>query len=341
MPDRLHFRLKLKRDVRFMLDAEESLPMSGVTGITGPSGSGKTSLLRALAGLDREVIGERLVRFCNTDWDGPGVAVPPQERRVGFVFQEPHLFPHLTVAGNIGYGARRRQVQSFDAIVEALDLGPLMERGVDGLSGGETRRVALARALASNPAVLFLDEPMTGLDAQRKAEFLPYLARAVSQSRVPALYVSHSSDEIVMLADRVLEMDHGRITRWRTPPMRLKAHVFAESAAGVEARIDGAEEDGPGSSVPLPLRAMPGEALELGLPIESVHFSLHHPGSGSAIMVLPVTVVKPAGAEGRALVDVLGQTITVPAVLRIPNAKVLWMSVLRVLPRPVSSDSTE
>ena len=313
--------------------------MSGVTGITGPSGSGKTSLLRALAGLDRDVAGDRFVRFCNSDWDGVGVNVPTQERRVGFVFQDPHLFPHLSVAGNIGYGARRRQVASFDAIVDALDLGPLLDRGVGGLSGGEARRVALARALASDPAVLFLDEPMTGLDVQRKAEFLPYLARAVSQSRVPALYVSHSSDEIVTLADRVLEIDHGRITRWRTPPMRLQAHVVAENASGVDARILGAEDDGPGSSVPLPMRALTGESLELGLPIESVHFSLHHPGAGSAMMVLPATVLKPADAEGRALIDVLGQTITVPAVLRMPNAKALWMSVLRVLPRPTPADS--
>ena len=313
--------------------------MQGVTAITGPSGSGKTSLLRALAGLDMDVSGERRVTFCNSEWDGPAGHIPAHERRIGFVFQDPHLFPHLSVAGNIGYGAKRRQVTSFDAIVEALDLGPLLDRGIDGLSGGEARRVALARALASDPAVLFLDEPMTGLDSQRKSEFLPYIARAVSQARVPALYVSHASDEVVTLADRVLELGAGHVTGWRTPPMRLAAHVVAETGPGVEVRLDGAEDDGPGVAIALPLRALPGEAIGIGLPVESVHFSVHHPGAGSALMVLPVTVTRAAGAEGQAVLDVLGQPVTVPAVMRVPAGKTLWMSVLRVLPRPLVSDS--
>ncbi|SMX22222.1 ATP-binding cassette domain-containing protein [Boseongicola aestuarii] len=341
MPDRLHFRLKLRRGPLFTLEAQESLPMQGVTAIVGPSGSGKTSLLRALAGLDMGVAGERRITFCNKEWDGPGGHVPAHERRIGFVFQDPHLFPHLSVAGNIGYGAKRCEVTSFDAIVEALELGPLLDRGIDGLSGGEARRVALARALASNPAVLFLDEPMTGLDSQRKSEFLPYIARAVSQARVPALYVSHSSDEVVTLADRVLELGQGHVTGWRTPPMRLTAHVVAETGPGVEVRLDGAEDDGPGASIALPLRALPGEAVGIGLPVESVHFSVHHPGAGSAIMVLPVTVTRPAGAEGQAVLDVLGQSVRVPGVMRVPSARTLWMSVLRVLPRPMVVDSTK
>lgn len=339
LPDRLHFRFKLRRGRLFTLEAEESFPMHGVTAITGPSGSGKTSLLRALAGLDMDVAGERRVTFCNSEWDGPGGHVPAQDRRVGFVFQDPHLFPHLSVAGNIGYGAKRRQVTSIDAIVEALDLGPLMDRGIDGLSGGEARRVALARALASDPAVLFLDEPMTGLDSQRKSEFLPYIARAVSQARVPALYVSHASDEVVTLADRVLELGAGHVTGWRTAPMRLQAHVVAETGPGIEVRLDGSEDDGPGAAIALPLRALPGEAIGIGLPVESVHFSVHHPGAGSALMVLPVSVKRPAGAEGQAVLDVLGQTVTVPGVMRVPAGKSLWMSVLRVLPRPLVSDS--
>ena len=339
LPDRLHFRLKLRRGRLFTLDAEESLPLQGVTAITGPSGSGKTSLLRALAGLDRDVAGARSVTFRGVEWDGASGSIPAEARRVGFVFQEPNLFAHLNVAGNIGYGAKRRQVTSIAAIVEALDLGPLLDRGIEGLSGGEARRVALARALASNPAVLFLDEPMTGLDSQRKSEFLPYIARAVSQAQVPALYVSHASDEIVTLADRVLELGGGHVTGWRTAPMRLTAHVVAEAGPGVEVRLEGSEADGPGASISVPLRALPGETIGIGLPVESVHFSVHHPGSGSALMVLPVTLRSAAGASGQAVLDVLGQTVTVPGVMRVPNAQSFWMSVLRVLPRPMVGDS--
>ena len=200
MPDQLHFRLKLRRGPTFVLDAEETVPLEGVTAISGPSGSGKTTLLRALAGLDRRAGGERIVTFAGQDWDRPTHNLPSEDRRIGFVFQDPSLFPHLSVSGNLNYGARRRSVSSIGAIVDALELSPLMDRSVHGLSGGELRRVSLGRALAADPAILFLDEPMAGLDAARKAEFLPYVARAVSQARVPALYVSHATDEVVALA---------------------------------------------------------------------------------------------------------------------------------------------
>ncbi len=339
MHDQLHFRLKLRRGPTFTLDAEESVPLEGVTAIAGPSGSGKTTLLRALAGLDRRAGGERLVTFAGQEWDRPSHSIPTEERRIGFVFQEPSLFSHLTVGGNLNYGARRRNVLSIDAIVDALALGSLMDRSVHGLSGGELRRVALGRALAANPAVLFLDEPMAGLDAARKAEFLPYIARAVSQARVPALYVSHATDETVALADRVLEINTGHIAGWRTPPMRLTARVISEVPGGIEVRLDGSEAANEEAVFQLPLRALPGESVGLGLPPESVLLSPDHPGESSALAVLPASVVRSTDASERPILDVFGQTITLPGRFRVPASDRLWISILRVLPRPEPADS--
>ena len=122
MPDDMHFRLHLERGTAFTLDVAESIPMQGVTAISGPSGSGKTTLLRALAGLDRKPGDEVRIQFRGETWDGPDNTLPPEARRIGFVFQEPNLFGHLSVEQNLRYGARRRDVTAIDAIVEALDL---------------------------------------------------------------------------------------------------------------------------------------------------------------------------------------------------------------------------
>lgn len=335
MPEMLQFHVRLRRSSGFSLDIEESIPLEGVTAISGPSGSGKTTLLRVLAGLDRDLGGERRIQFRGRDWDAPGTALGPDERRVGFVFQEPHLFPHLSVAQNLAYGARRRRVASYDGIVEALDLGPLMERHVAGLSGGEARRVALGRALASDPEVLFLDEPMAGLDAARKAEFMPYLARAVTEARVPALYVSHSTDELTALADRVLDIAAGHSVGWRSPPMRLVSYVTAEVPGGVEVQVEGAED----CRVVLHLRAMVGERIGLGLPAESLLVSREAPGEGSALLTLPARVRRPKGDHGARVLEVAGQTLALPGSVRVPAGDRVWLSALRALPRPEPDDS--
>ena len=335
MVDRLAFRVRLKRGTLFTLDAEESLPMEGITAIVGPSGGGKTTLLRALAGL--ETADEARIRFRGTDWDAPGTHVPPEDRRIGFVFQEPQLFPHLNVAGNLGYGARRREVRSYEAIIEALDLGPLMSRSIERLSGGEARRVALGRAMASNPGVLFLDEPLSGLDSARKSELLPYIGRAVGEARVPALYVTHAMDEVTTLADRVLGISGGRLTGWRTPPMRLRATVTSVSDGLMRVLIDGAEQ-GQGADLTLPLRARPGEKIGLGLPTDSLMISAAHPGRSDALAVLPGKVIE--GDHALSL-TVFGQRITLAKGGTHAIGAKVWLSVLRVLPRPERSDSDD
>lgn len=335
MAEALSFSVRLKRGELFSLDVEENLPLDGITAIIGPSGGGKTTLLRVLAGLEH--VGEAEVRFRGEVWDSRSVRVPTEERRIGYVFQNPALFPHLNVAKNLGYGARRRQVKSYDAIIDALDLGPLMRRDVHTLSGGEARRVALGRALAANPAVLFLDEPLSGLDQARKAELLPYIGRAVAEARVPALYVSHDMTEVTALADRVLGLSGGRLTGWRTPPARLRATVTSETEGLMRVLIDGAEP-GQGADLTLPLIARTGEKVGLGLPLDSLMVSAEHPGRSDAIAVMPAAVAEGAGGLN---LDVFGQRIRLPRGGPHAIGARLWLSVLRVLPRPEPADSAE
>ncbi|WP_417482743.1 molybdenum ABC transporter ATP-binding protein [Maricaulis sp.] len=197
----------------FRLEVEAAIPLAGITAVFGPSGSGKTSLLRLIAGLDRPAAGR--IALGADVWSDRGVFIPAHKRPAGLVFQDARLFGHLTVAGNLAYATRRAGPGEtrFDAetIIETLDLAPLLPRRPASLSGGEAQRVALARALLSQPRLLLLDEPMAGLDHARKAELLPYLDTALRQLEIPALYVSHSVEEVVRLADRVLALSQGRV----------------------------------------------------------------------------------------------------------------------------------
>ncbi len=210
----IEVRLRLGRG-GFALDVAFAAPATGITAIFGPSGCGKTTVLRAVAGLVRAT---GRVALGDQAWqdDARGVFVPTHRRSIGYVVQEAALFPHLSVRRNLAYGLRRadrasRRAVDLDALVDLLGIGRLLERSPATLSGGERQRVAIARALAPAPRLLLMDEPLAALDAQRKAEILPYLERLHRDLRIPVLYVSHSVDEVARLADRVLLMRDGRI----------------------------------------------------------------------------------------------------------------------------------
>jgi iron(III) transport system ATP-binding protein len=193
-----------------------TVPAGSFTAILGPSGSGKTTLLRLLAGFDRPdggtvKIGERVV-------DGGGVHVHPEHRRIGYVPQEGALFPHLTVAANVGFGiaraARRRRVDELLALVGLADLA---RRYPHQLSGGQQQRVALARALAVEPQIVLLDEPFASLDAHMRASVREEVRRILRASATTTLLVTHDQDEALSLADRVAVLRNGAIAQYATP----------------------------------------------------------------------------------------------------------------------------
>jgi len=187
----------------------------GITALFGPSGSGKTTLVNLIAGLlrpdeGRIVLGGRVLADTNA-----GIFLRPPARRVGYVFQEGRLFPHLSVRSNLLYGrrltARAERWGDFARIVEILAIGGLQARRPRDLSGGEKQRVAIGRALLASPQCLLMDEPLAALDTARKAEILPYIEALRDEMKLPIIYVSHSVDEVARLADQVVRIDHGRV----------------------------------------------------------------------------------------------------------------------------------
>ncbi len=213
MPGDIELRYRLRRE-NFSLDIAQQLPLRGITGIFGPSGSGKTTLLRCIAGL--EAADDALLRVGGATWDDSAErsCLPTHRRALGYVFQEPRLFPHLDVRRNLQYGRRRAGhavATDFDNVVELLGLGSLLGRYPADLSGGEAQRVAIGRAVLSAPQFILMDEPLAALDAGRRHEVLPFIERLHARLGIPVLYVSHSIDEICQLCDQLLVLDDGRV----------------------------------------------------------------------------------------------------------------------------------
>lgn len=187
-----------------------------VTGLFGASGSGKTSLINTIAGLLRPDRGSIVIDGETVDDTAAGIHVPTWRRRIGYVFQDARLFPHLDIRQNLDYGRRMNGLAEDPAqhkrVVDLLDIGALLDRRPGKLSGGERQRVALGRALLSKPRLLLLDEPLGALDESRKLEILPYLVRLRDEAGVPMVYVSHDAAELRQLATQIVMLRRGQVT---------------------------------------------------------------------------------------------------------------------------------
>ncbi len=209
---RVRFDLPLST---FRLNVDLDVPLSGITAIFGSSGSGKTTFLRCIAGLERAPHG--FMQLGEDVWqdESIGRCLPLYKRPIGYVFQEPRLFPHYDVRANLLYSYKRIPVDARrvapEQVIEILGIGHLLDRRIHKLSGGEQQRVAIGRALLTSPKLLLLDEPLASLDLQRKQELLPFIRQLHEHLRIPVLYVSHGLTEILQLADRVILLKEGQV----------------------------------------------------------------------------------------------------------------------------------
>lgn len=200
----------------FAVDVAFSSGDSGITAIFGPSGAGKTSIINMVAGLLKPDEGKIYIDDEPLFDSTKAINIPPNKRRLGYIFQDGRLFPHLSVRSNLTYGMKlirkKDRRLNFDQVVALLDLETLLYRRPAKLSGGEKQRVAIGRALLTSPSLLLMDEPLSSLDGRLKAEILPFVSRMQKESLIPVLYVSHSTDEILSIADRVIVVQSGNVT---------------------------------------------------------------------------------------------------------------------------------
>ncbi|WP_415921181.1 molybdenum ABC transporter ATP-binding protein [Tateyamaria sp. SN6-1] len=274
----------------------------GVTALFGRSGAGKTTVVNAVAGLMRA--DKSTIRLNDTVFDAASTHVPPHKRRIGYVFQDARLFPHLSVAQNLDYATRFGARGADRAqIIDLLGLGDLLDRAPATLSGGQKQRVALGRALLSDPQLLLMDEPLAALDAPRKAEILPYLERLKAESRVPILYVSHALDEVARIADEIVVLDagrvraHGPVDTVLADPTLIPLFGVREAGAILPATVMAQEADGltrlstsAGDLHLMGVLARTGARIRLRVLAQDVMLSRTRPEGLSALNILPVTI---------------------------------------------------
>lgn len=310
-----------KRHGSFVIDAAFRAEGAMVTALFGRSGSGKTSIIDMVAGLVRPGSGRIAVDGRTLFDSDAGIDLPPEKRRIGYVFQEGRLFPHYTVRGNLTYGMARtppgERFVSFDDVVGVLGIGPLLDRRPGKLSGGEKQRVAIGRALLTSPRLLLMDEPLASLDGARKAELLPFIALLPSQFNVPILYVSHGVDEVLRLADQLVLIDAGRVAACGAVETVMSLPGFAAAAGGAElasvmtATIEQHDVTGGtthlrfvGGVLRVPLHSAPvGRRLRVRIDAGDVMLALSKPAGLSVRNVFPARIV--ALSQSGGLVDVL------------------------------------
>lgn len=297
-------------DARFQSDGR-------LTALFGPSGSGKTTLVNIIGGLLRPSAGRVVVNGRALVDTEHGVFVPAHRRRIGYVFQEARLFPHLNVRQNLLFGRRftprRERKANVDAVIAMLGIGHLLDRWPATLSGGERQRVAIGRALLADPRLLLMDEPLASLDESRKAEIYPYIERLRDEADVPIVLVSHSVPEVARLATSIVVLANGQVTA-SGPASDIMRHTRlfaqtgpAEAGALVETRVL-RHEDAYGLTV---LQAAAGTLtvsrldLALGTPVRvrlrarDIMLSLSPPEGSSALNVLPgiITAIEAVDAS--------------------------------------------
>ncbi len=299
----------------FSLDARFRSP-PGLTVLFGRSGSGKTTIVNAVAGLLMPDEGRIAVDDLVLLDTAQHVRLKPHRRRLGYIFQEGRLFPHLTVRQNLAYGAwfapRRVPRGDSERIVEMLGIGALLDRRPGALSGGEKQRVAIGRALLSAPRLLLADEPLAALDEPRKAEILPYFERLRDEVNVPILYVSHSASEVARLATTVVALEAGRVIA-QGPAAEVLGDPAVlptgarEAGAVLTVRVARHHEDGltelDGGGLPLFLprvAGVPGASLRIRIAAHDVILSREQPKGLSALNILPGTVhdIRPGDGPG-------------------------------------------
>lgn len=222
------------RRAGFTLDATFEAAR-GITALFGASGSGKSTIIRLLAGLDRPDHGRIEIDGTVLLDTAAGLSVAPHKRRIGLVFQDALLFPHLSVRSNLTYGrfftAKAERRIDLDAVVQVLGISHLLDRSPLTLSGGERQRVAIGRAMLASPRLLLLDEPLAALDTPRKLEILPFIERLRDEFDIPMIYVSHAAEEVARLANQVITLDQGRVLRSGSAGAVLGAEGMASSAS--------------------------------------------------------------------------------------------------------------
>lgn len=299
----------------FMLNVAFDAP-PGLTVLFGRSGSGKTSVINAVAGLLRPDQGRIIADGVTLLDTAKDVNLPPHQRRLGYVFQDARLFPHMTVRQNLDYGGRfaPKPQGNFDEVVDLLGIAPLLSRRPAMLSGGEKQRVAIGRALLSNPALLVMDEPLASLDESRKAEILPYILRLRDTTKLPILYVSHALHEVAMLATTLVVIEAGNILR-TGPAAELLAEVdlvpslgLRDAGALLNARVAAQEPDGltrldcTGGPIWLPQINTPvGSTMRIRIMAQDIILSINRPEGLSALNILNATITGLSGGEGSSL----------------------------------------
>ncbi len=301
----LRLALACAGDDGFRLELDCELPAAGVTAVYGPSGSGKSTLLECVAGLRRPERGSE-IHFGASPWLTPERCLPPWQRRIGFVFQDARLFPHLSVADNLDYGARRRGgALSRERVLEWLRLGPLLQRRPETLSAGQRQRVAIGRALLSGPELLLLDEPLANLDHAARRDCLDCLQTAQRELGLPMLYVSHDIEELSQLADYLLVLEQGRAVD-RGPLLelcgRLDTRLSREqnAAAILLGRISRHDRDYGLTELEVEgqpvlvnhLPGAPGQRRRLRIPARDVSVCRERPAASSILNILPVELAE-------------------------------------------------